>query len=238
MKSFRNTSLLAVFLIFSCTKEGDLPLSFPQTSETQDTISYLALGDSYTIGQSVDSTERFPVQLVDSLRRRGYFTDNLRIIAKTGWTTTSLQNAILAAELEKDLPFDLLTLLIGVNNQFVGAPLSAYKGEFLSLLQQCIAFSGNRPDRILVLSIPDYSITPFGQALSGSKQDSIELEAFNAANDSICNTLGITRLDITDISREAVVDPSLLASDGLHPSGKMYTDWVEEMIPLILKKLQ
>lgn len=200
-------------------------------------LSCLALGDSYTIGQSVPVEDRFPVQLRTQLQAEGLLIDTMQIIAKTGWTTGDLKSAIANASFAADT-FDLVTLLIGVNNQYRGYPLSSYEPEFSELLDMAIRFAGNRPDRVFVLSIPDYGVTPFGQNRPNAAQISQEIDAYNAVNRSISESRGVPYFDITPISREALNDLSLLASDQLHPSGKMYARWVELLFPAALERLR
>jgi lysophospholipase L1-like esterase len=201
--------------------------------DTIKKIKYLALGDSYTIGQSVEINERFPVQLIDSLRRRGYKCENTQIIARTGWRTDDLMTAINTQNITDT--FDLVSLLIGVNNQYQGKPISVYRTEFRQLLERAIAFAGGDVDKVFVLSIPDYSVTPFGS--SNAQQISSEIDAFNAVNLEITDSLKVQYFDITPISRMAANDPALLANDQLHPSGKMYRLWVSLMLNVVEAKL-
>ncbi len=194
-------------------------------------IRYLALGDSYTIGEAVDASERFPVQLVASLRKRGINIAEPIIIARTGWTTNELNAAI-----DKENPqgtYDIVTLLIGVNNQYRGRSAEEYRGQFKSLLKQAIAFAGNKPSHVVVLSIPDWGATPFAEGRDRT-QVANEIDAFNAVNFEESVRAGAQYVDITPISREAARDGSLLASDGLHPSGKMYAEWAQLTLPKIL----
>ena len=197
------------------------------TTETNP-IDFLALGDSYTIGESVDTKERWPVQFADSLRSRGLSIDSPRIIARTGWTTQDLKIAI---ENTSDLKnsYQLVSLLIGVNNQYRGYNFEEYERDFPQLLQTALDFTGGDRRRVFVLSIPDYGVTPFGQ--SNAEQIAKDIDRYNAKAREITEAMDICFFDITPISREAKNDPSLIANDGLHPSGKMYTKWVE----LVLK---
>jgi lysophospholipase L1-like esterase len=202
---------------------------------------YLALGDSYTIGESVDPAERWPVQLAARLRERGLILDSPRIIAATGWTTDELSRAI--AQTPPPGLFDLVTLLIGVNNQYRGRSEEEYRLQFQALLQRAIAYASNEPAHAVVLSIPDWSVTPFASAL-GADHSSLariaaQIDRFNTINRAETERLGAQYLDITPISREAAADRSLLATDGLHPSGKMYAAWVKLIEPVacaILKR--
>jgi lysophospholipase L1-like esterase len=184
--------------------------------------SYLALGDSYTIGQSVTEPERFPNQAAALLSAQDIPVGAPGIIATTGWTTKNLIDALNSGSIPNN--YDLVSLLIGVNNQYQGRTIEEYKNEFTILLNRAIQYAGNRPTHVFVLSIPDYSVTPFA---SGSDKNKIatEIDQFNAANKQIASALGVNYLDITSISREN--DPALIASDGLHPSGKQYKRWAE-----------
>ncbi len=192
--------------------------------------TYLALGDSYTIGQSVAVDERFPEQLVDSLHQRGINIARPEIIARTGWTTDELQRAI--NEKDPQGPYDLVTLLIGVNNQYRGYDINTYRAEFVSLLNQAIAFAGNEKDHVVVLSIPDWGVTPFA---SGRDRQKIaaEINAFNAVNLQESESAGVPYVNITTISRFAASDSELVAGDGLHPSGTMYAEWVKKLLPVV-----
>ncbi|MBI5913740.1 MAG: SGNH/GDSL hydrolase family protein [Bacteroidetes bacterium] len=197
-------------------------------------LTYLALGDSYTIGQSVSVAERFPEQLADSLRLAGHEVGHVRIVAKTGWTTNELQTGIGKAHIA-DSTYSFVSLLIGVNNQYRGRSVEDYQPEFTELLNQAFAFAGGRKDRVFVVSIPDYAYTPFG---NGNSDISEGIDAFNAANREITEALGIRYFDITPISREGLDDPMLVASDGLHPSGKQYARWVSLMLPEVKLMLE
>jgi lysophospholipase L1-like esterase len=201
----------------------------------QDKLKYLALGDSYTIGQSVDITQRYPVQIADSLEKRGYTVEDPRIIAVTGWTTSDLQAGITAANPQG--PYDLVSLLIGVNNQYRGQDINIYRKEFGELIDQSILFAGRDTGRVFVLSIPDWGVTPFA---SGMDREKIarEIDQYNAINKEITLSKGIVWIDVTGISRLAETDLTLIAGDGLHPSGKMYTEWVRLALPEIVKMLK
>lgn len=197
-------------------------------------FSYLALGDSYTIGQGVGEAERYPVQLRDSLKKSGIKTDSLLIIARTGWTTDELSRGIDATETYP--PYDLVTLLIGVNNQYRGRDIENYRDEFVELLNRAIGFAGNDRSRVVVLSIPDWGVTPFAAGRDRAKIAQ-EIDAFNNVNRQESEQAGVAWLDITEISRLAADRPELLAPDGLHPSGLMYRMWVDELYPIVWKIL-
>ena len=187
----------------------------------------MALGDSYTIGESVAATQNFPFQLQDTLAKSTNSTVDYKIIARTGWTTTNLLNAI-----ENENPatdYDLVTLLIGVNNQFQGKPFSLYEQEFLDLLNKAIALASGNKDRVIVVSIPDYAFTPFGQKREDPKKISAEIDQYNAFAKQIATENGVLFQNITDITRHGLTDPSLVANDGLHPSGKAYQLFVDRL---------
>ncbi len=214
--------LFAITMILTPTmnKAQDLILREP--------VKFLALGDSYTIGEQVQVAERWPEQLFDSIAAYGFETEKLTTIARTGWTTEVLIDAILAQNPPKE--FNLVSLLIGVNDQYQGLDIEWYKTSFKEVLLMAIDLAGGNKDAVFVLSIPDYAYTPFGQ---GSTSITKEINAFNDINKSISKSYDITYIDITPISREGLAEPSLVASDGLHPSGLMYTRWSS----LILEKL-
>ncbi|MFZ5970184.1 MAG: SGNH/GDSL hydrolase family protein [Bacteroidota bacterium] len=189
-------------------------------------MKYLALGDSYTIGESVAPEERWPVQLAHQLRQRGKEVEGPTIIATTGWRTDNLQNGMTIARLQPE--YDLVSLLIGVNNQYQGRPLAQYQTEFEALLREAIRLARGNKANVFVVSIPDYGYTPFGQPQQ--EKISRELDAFNQANRALTEQLGVTYIYITDISRQGLQDPALVAADGLHPSGKMYGLWVARIL--------
>jgi lysophospholipase L1-like esterase len=191
-------------------------------------IRYLALGDSYTIGESVDPSRRWPDQLVTSLRQQGLSAADPVIIAKTGWTTGELEAAI--GQQNPDGPFELVSLQIGVNNQYRGYDVQEYRTQFQALLQQAIAFAGGDADRVIVLSIPDWGVTPFASRRDRN-QIASEIDQFNTVNRTEAQQAGARYVDVTPISRQAAMDPSLVAEDGLHPSGKMYEAWVSLVLP-------
>jgi lysophospholipase L1-like esterase len=192
----------------------------------EDNIKFLALGDSYTIGESVVAHDRWPEQLIDSLSARGLDYIDTKIIAVTGWRTDNLQEAIRDAKLKDE--FTLVSLLIGVNNFYQGKSVDSYIPEFETLLQTAIELAGGIKSRVFVLSIPDYGYTPFGK----SNQEAIShgIDAFNAANESIAKRIGVKYFNITDISRRGLDEPDLVAFDGLHPSRKMYAAWVQKIL--------
>jgi lysophospholipase L1-like esterase len=197
-------------------------------------IRILALGDSYTIGEGVRADERWPIKLAALLRARGITVSEPHIIARTGWTTDELAAAIEAARPAG--PFDLVTLLIGVNNQYRGRASEEYRAEFRSLLARAIALAGGRADRVIVLSIPDWSVTPFA-AERDRAAVAHEIDLFNAINQQEAMTRSAGYVNVTPSSRTAAERPDLIASDGLHPSGDMYTDWASLVLPVALAAL-
>lgn len=198
--------------------------SFGQEINRNEPLRFLALGDSYTIGQSVPENERWPVQLANVLQSQSIATEEVRIIAQTGWRTDNLKNAIVNANLKSD--YNLVSLLIGVNNQYQGGSISTYSTEFEELLQTAIELAGNNKSNVMVVSIPDYAYTPFG---NGSATISRQIDQFNAVNKNITDRYGVTYHNITPISRRGLAEPNLVASDGLHPSGGQYALWVNQI---------
>lgn len=189
--------------------------------------TFLALGDSYTIGEGVAPQERWPQQLTVALRARGVPIADPQIIAQTGWTTDELAQALDAAALQP--PYDLVSLLCGVNNQYRGRPLQEYGEQFRALLSQAIALAGERADHVLVLSIPDWGVTPFALGRD-RRRIAAEIDRFNAINRQEAERRGARYLDITPLTRQLGKDPAMLTSDGLHPSGKQYAAWVKAII--------
>ncbi len=187
----------------------------------KNSYKYLALGDSYTIGESVSDKDRWPNQLAEKLS-----IPSPRIIATTGWRTDDLKGAMDAANLSNE--YDLVSLLIGVNNQYQGKPVAQYEIEFEALLKNAIQLAKGNSKNVFVVSIPDYGFTPFGQP----KQEEItrQIDQFNKINARITKKYKVAYFDITEISRKGLDDPTLVAADGLHPSGKMYTLWVERIL--------
>ncbi len=228
-------ALLAACVLASCTAHPARPASGSAMNSNQDapmqTLRYLALGDSYTIGESVDDQARWPVQLAKGLREGGMAIDTPVIIAKTGWTTDELDSAIDTADPAGD--YDLVSLAIGVNNQYRGRDVDNYRNEFAALLQRAIGFADGDAGHVLVLSIPDWGVTAFGQA-SGRDTAGIasDIDAYNAAAREVCATQGVAFVDITPASRAHGADPAMLAGDGLHPSAVMYALWTRQALPV------
>jgi len=218
--------LLLVLTLSSCLPEG---ASVEDSPMSNDTLSFLALGDSYTIGERVDSTLRWPVQLASRLREEGLHISDPLIIAQTGWTTDELEAGIQAAG--PSGPFDLVSLLIGVNNQYRGWDVEEYRIQLRALLNQAVAFAGGRAEGVLVLSIPDWGVMPFAAGRDRSAIAS-QIDSFNRVKVEEAAAIGVRFVDITGISREAPEDPNLVAEDGLHPSGFQYARWVDAALPV------
>ena len=193
-------------------------------------LRYLALGDSYTIGEGVQESGRWPAQLAQALRADGLAITDPQIIAQTGWTTDELDAAIDAARL---LPgYDLASLLIGVNNQYRGRSVEEYREQFTALLERAIGFVQGRRDRVLVLSIPDWGVTAFGQQdARGTAGIAAEIDVFNAAAQTVCQQRCIAFVDITGVSRTLGEQSAMQAADGLHPSALMYAEWTRLALP-------
>lgn len=201
-------------------------LSLTACSSSKESMSYLALGDSYTIGESVPTTTNFPYQLADSISKSGKAYVSPVIIARTGWRTDQLIEAIESAHLKNE--YDLVTLLIGVNNEFQGRSIGEYENDFKLLCKKSIELAGNKKKRVIVLSIPDYGFTPYGKANQPRISERIDL--FNASNKRIADSLGLKYVNVTEISRRGLNEPDLVAEDGLHPGAKMYALWVKEIL--------
>lgn len=231
--------LLLTLLLVAC-----MPVASPQTqvifSETpvvtelpQKTIRFLALGDSYTIGQGVLEKDRWPVQLSTRLKERGVLTE-LTIIARTGWTTDNLLFSLSVNPPKGH--FDLVSLMIGVNNQYRGWEVEEYRTGFRLLLERAIALTGEKPDRVIVISIPDWEVTPYAERLANTAS-LYDIDAFNQVNLQESQSYGVQYIDITPISRRVTRDENLLAPDGLHPSGEMYSLWVDVLLPQIIEMI-
>ena len=212
------------------------PAAAPTTlpAATGGSLRYLALGDSYTKGEGVPAAQRWPVQMAAKLRAAGLDVADPEIIAETGWRTDDLDAGI--TEANPQGPFDLVSLLIGVNNQFQGRTVEAYRGEFDALLRRAIDLAGGEASRVIVLSIPDWGATPYGR-MQDTDAVARAIDRFNAVNRELSRRAGVRYVDVTPVSRTAVSDPELAARDDLHPSGKMYAAWVELALPAAAEAL-
>jgi lysophospholipase L1-like esterase len=228
MRKLRFLAIFGILFLTSCGGSVSTPLPSKQS------LRYLALGDSYTIGESVTENERWPNQLATILSEKNIQTE-VTIIARTGWTTDELWQGIQANPPQGT--YDLVSLLIGVNNQYRGYDIKEYREQFRFLLRKSIEYAGNDPNRVIVLSIPDWGVTPFA---SGRDREQIakDINAFNLVNREESEKAGVHFVDVTPISREAITDLSLIASDGLHPSGKMYFELAKLALPEALKALE
>ena len=195
---------------------------------------YLALGDSYTIGEAVAVEDRWPNQLTKLLEAEGTQTE-VTIIARTGWTVDELWQGIQANP--PSGKYDVVTLLIGVNNQYRGYTLIGYREDFRFMLGKAIEYAGGNADHVVVLSIPDWGVTPFA-ADRDTKLISQQIDKFNAVNLEETRSAGAHYVDVTDISRDAAAHPAWIAADGLHPSGEMYTLWAEKTLPVVREILK
>ncbi|MCK7594385.1 SGNH/GDSL hydrolase family protein [Pseudomarimonas salicorniae] len=198
-------------------------------AQAREPLRYLALGDSYTIGEAVEEGGRWPVQLVARLGRDGIAVSEPRIIARTGWTTDELSAAMDAAEPLGE--WDFVTLLIGVNNQYRGRSIETYREEFRGLLRRAIELARSRPERVMVLAIPDWGVTPFAADRDRAKI-AAELDAYNAAAAEISREHGVAFVDTAPISRARGAEAEMVASDGLHPSAALYALWAEAAHPV------
>ncbi|GAB2822529.1 SGNH/GDSL hydrolase family protein [Ferruginibacter profundus] len=223
----------AMYLLLACKKQVAYTPAPQIISGSYKT--YLALGDSYTIGQSVTEAERFPAQTVSLLKKDSINFNATEYIATTGWTTGNLINAINTTPPAR-ASYDFVTLLIGVNNQYQGRSQAEYATEFAALLNTAIQYAGNRTYRVAVLSIPDWSVTPFA---NGQDKALIakQIDSFNVINKQVAQTKAVNYIDITPSTRMAATDASLVAIDGLHPSGKEYNKWAVLLAAVIKANL-
>lgn len=230
----------------SCSSESPIMQSETKPPSTDSslqlptkpgTTNYLALGDSYTIGESVCETCRFPEQLKKSLKNLNEQNNfSLEIIAQTGWTTTNLISAIETKN--PSAKYDLVTLLIGVNNQYQNRAFSLYEKEFPELVTKAISLAKGDKTKLIVVSIPDYAYTPFGQGASNPATISTEIDRYNTFAKSYCEANAISYINITDITRQGLSNTSLVASDGLHPSTDAYTLFIQRLLPKAVAILQ
>lgn len=208
---------------------------FSKSKNNMHTYTYLALGDSYTIGEAVPLQKNFPYQAVQSLRNKGYNFYAPEIIAQTGWATDELQHAL------NHYPFlpkyDFVTLLIGVNNQYRGRDAIEYKEQFEELLKKAIALANGKKEHVIVISIPDYGLTPFAKTMDTEKIAK-EIETYNGVNKALSIQYKARYIDSTSASKNTGDDPPLLAADGLHPSEKEYAKWAEKLVEVIISQLK
>jgi acyl-CoA thioesterase-1 len=225
-------------IIVSCGNINEEVLQLDEQTpvpEANTIFKILSLGDSYTIGQGVCGNCKFPIQLKKSLENR-FESDtaiNVNIIAQTGWTTANLIERIKNQSISND--YDLVTLLIGVNNQFQSKEFSIYQSEFPELVNTSIKAANGIKSKVIVISIPDYAFTPFGK---GDEEISKEINMYNSFARSYCNTNDITFINITDITRQGLNNTALVANDGLHPSELAYSKFVQRISPVAFKKLK
>jgi lysophospholipase L1-like esterase len=226
------------WLLISCTKPNwgaSNPAPTNRVTSFKDSVHYLALGDSYTIGASVERDDNFPNQTFQLLKSAGFKTGTIQIIAKNGWTAEDLITAV--ATTHKRNSYQVVTLLIGVNNQYQGRPSKEFEPSFLSLLTSAIALTGNRPKRVFVISIPDWGITPFA---SGRDRREIanEIDAYNLVCEKNAKAQGANFINITDAYRLDGSKPDYLSGDGLHPSKLEYTKWAIKLTQQIVNVLE
>ncbi len=230
-------SFAGIFFLCPKANPSQMPVQTIDKILNQNTSkTYLALGDSYTIGQSVSESERYPAQAAKLLNDSGFHFFAPEIIATTGWTTDDLQNAINTHRFAYPV-YDMVTLLIGVNNQYQGRSKLEYKDQFTRLLQQAISLAGGKASHVIVLSIPDYSVTPFANERNDKSVIAAQIDSFNAINKEISQNYNTGYLYITDETRKAFTDHTLIASDGLHYSGKEYAIWAGKLAADIEKIL-
>ena len=209
--------ILFLLVLMSCKQKED------------DSKYYLALGDSYTIGESVEKRERWPHQLLAELRKSGIKADDPDYLATTGWTTQDLLRGI-DQHVDSNKSYNLVSILIGVNNQYQGIPISTYEPDLRKIIEMALEKVDGDSEKVFMLSIPAYAYTPFGK---GNRTISQELDAYNALNKHLAEEDHITRVNITPLSREGLDKPSLVADDGLHPSALQYGEWVRKIKPLL-----
>lgn len=225
--------IIVAFTLTACSKQiATTPVK--EITTPDNALTYLALGDSYTIGESVPADGTFPYQLADRVRASGPAVATPQIIATTGWTTGELIAAINNSA-TKGKTYDIVTLLIGVNNQYRGYSKEAYRTEFAQLLNTAIDYVGGNKAHVFVLSIPDWGVTPFAEGRNRA-QIAAEIDQFNAINTEETLKLGVAYVNITLVSKAAATDASLTAGDGLHPSAKMYGLWVQQLAPVVIKQ--
>ena len=243
-------AIIALAIMITSCRDKQLDLPAPPPVIVKDTIvvkdtstitvpvggfKYLALGDSYTIGQGVLEEARFPMQVAAILSAKNIAVNKPAIIAQTGWPTASLLAAIEQVNPAPDN--DIVTLLIGVNDQYQSHDTTGYRNKFTTSLEKAIQLAKGKPHRVFVLSIPDYSVTPFGMGAYAS-QTALEIDQFNSINKSVTLSYNVSYTDVTTISRAAKGNATMLAPDGLHPSGSQYRLWAEQVVIPITTQLR
>lgn len=224
----RSSVIIALlFFALGCNNTSNYPT---EQEVSRNLKTYLALGDSYTIGESVEIIDRWPIQLVDKLNKNKPIISSPEIIAQTGWTTDELLQNLGSRTL--GYSYNLVSLLIGVNNQYRGRSEENFKIELNLLLDLAIGYAANRKEKVFVLSIPDWGVMPFARDRN-RRMIASEIDRFNQILEQECRKKGITFFNITTISRDAANTPEFVAQDGLHPSGEMYAQWVEHILPSI-----
>ncbi len=223
------TTLFLIFLLFPTL----LLMTKSTESESNKKLTYLALGDSYTIGEGVDEKDRYPFQLVGKFNKTAKFAfEAPQIIAKTGWTVDELEAGINASQTNEQ-GYDLVTLLIGVNNQYRGKPVAEFEKEFDAILRRAIAFARGKNDHVIVVSIPDWGVTPFA-VNRGSDQAKVaaEIDEYNSAKTAVCSKYGVEFVEITEDYRQIGAKPRMVVEDQLHPSGLVYARWTEKIFKI------
>jgi lysophospholipase L1-like esterase len=227
--------LLFVFTFYGCGTNSEMPeVSGNHSAVSSGGITYLALGDSYTIGESVTENERWPMQLTSRLNEAGFNVQSPKIIAQTGWRTDDLLNAM-NSQLSSE-KYDLVSVLIGVNNQYQRKSITVFEEELKVILEKAISYSKSGKENVFMVSIPDYGVTPFGLN-SGRENISQEIIEYNLICKQVAEEMDIPFYNITDISLEAETNTDLVAGDGLHPSGEMYRRWVVRILPKVKELL-
>ncbi len=222
--------LFIIPLLFSCTKATTEQNMVVNPNASASMYSFLSLGDSYTIGESVLASDRWSVQLAGMLRNQGLDVADPDIIARTGWTTAELQDVVSSSGNQKK--YTLVSLMIGVNNQYRGQSQDRYRTEFKSLLQTAVNFANGKADHVFVLSTPDWGSSPYASS-QNKTQIGEQIDQFNAIAKEECQKANIAFIDITPATRAAAGDDSQFASDGLHYSGKQMQKWAEQAIPTV-----
>ena len=234
MRYLRPLLLSIALLVGGCAVQ--LPVASKPASAVAE-ATFLALGDSYTIGQGVRAPERWPVQLAQLARHQGLRLRAPALVARTGWTTAELQAGI--EQTHNHQQYDLVSLLIGVNNQYRGQSVATYRAEFRQLLCTAVHFAANRPGHVIVLSVPDWGQSPFGQRPGRDpNRTGAEVDQFNRAAQAECQEAGVAYINITPLTRVAAGDASQFTRDGLHYSGRQMRLWAEQALPVVRQLLR